>query len=348
MRKLGRSLTVAVASGMAFAVTAAASERPRLHTNESYVEEATRGASLPLDDPRAMLAYVLENLPPRVTVYPTENYYYFWFYYGGVRYAGNIRFDVKDRDRGKVHFAYYADPVEWISADDRLRYQVLGRDEGVRVERIAPLRYRVTLDKTSVEFALNDLSAVRPPPRALAADDRFLGPVFDESAIRFFLVYNARLKIFHYLLDETVGVADEFVPLPQTDRIVVGRRTGFAFYRDHQLDRKILIGVFATNTYLNNYFDGPFDQLPDNFIVGDELRDAILESDPKFKGEMDRYGARPDGSARYVIAPYMYYRAADELLFFDECANDPRLPRDRYHACFVMPDLSQDGDAPKQ
>ena len=30
-------------------------------------------------------------------------------------------------------------------------------------------------------------------------------------------------------------------------------------------NRQILIGAFVGNTQLNNYFDGPFDQLPDNY-----------------------------------------------------------------------------------
>ena len=59
-------------------------------------------------------------------------------------------------------------------------------------------------------FALNDLSSVKPPPDVLKADETFLGPIFDESGIRFFLVFNSRLKIFHYILDETAPVADQF------------------------------------------------------------------------------------------------------------------------------------------
>jgi hypothetical protein len=84
-------------------------------------------------------------------------------------------------------------------------------------------------------------------------DEKYLGPVFDEPAIRFFLVYNSKLKIFHYILDETSGVADDFFSTARADRIVIGRRTGFAFYRDHRLDRKILIGVFEANSVLNTY-----------------------------------------------------------------------------------------------
>jgi hypothetical protein len=345
MRSFRLVLAAAILSSILGALAVQANERPRLYTNEHYVEDVTRQASLPLDQPLAMLDFVLESLPAEVKVFPTENYYYFYFYEGGARYAGNIRLDVKDRDLGKVHFAYYADPVEWIGADDKLQYRILGREDGVRVERVTPLRYRVSHGKASVEFVLNDLSRVAPPARALAPADKFLGPIFDEAAIRLFLIYNTRLKIFHFVLDETVRIADDLVPSRFTDRILIGRRTGFAFYRDHQFDRKILIGVFSTNTLLNNYFDGPFDQLPDNFIRGDELRQAILDSDPKFDGEMDRYGATPDGSARYVIAPYMYYRTEDELYYFHECATNPAVARERYHACFVMPDFSQDGTA---
>ena len=96
-------------------------------------------------------------------------------------------------------------------------------------------------------FELNDLSQVKPPAAALAPKETFIGPIFDDSGIRFFLVYNAAINNFLYILDETVKVADEFFNGPHSDRIVVGKRTGFVFYRDHRLDRKILIGVYEEN-----------------------------------------------------------------------------------------------------
>ena len=131
------------------------------------------------------------------------------------------------------------------------------------------LLYRITYQGTSVLFALNDVSQIKPPAGAIGPDERLIGPVFDESAVRFFLVYNSKAKVFHYILDETAPVPDQLEPSPRSDRLLVGKRTGFAYYRDHRLDRKILIGVFEQNVRLNNYFDGPFDQLPDNFIEGE-------------------------------------------------------------------------------
>ena len=54
-----------------------AGNRPRLYTHQSYIEDITNETVLPLSDPKAMLTLVLESLPDRVKVYPTENYYYF-------------------------------------------------------------------------------------------------------------------------------------------------------------------------------------------------------------------------------------------------------------------------------
>ena len=73
----------------------------------------TRPAAFDIKDPMAVLAYVLGSLPERVTVYPTENYYYFKFVHAGVPIAGNLRLDPRDRDKGKVYFAYYEDNADW-------------------------------------------------------------------------------------------------------------------------------------------------------------------------------------------------------------------------------------------
>jgi hypothetical protein len=192
----------------------------------------------------------------------------------------------------------------------------------------------VSYGAKSVEFALNDLSHVKPPPSVLGPDEKFIGPIFDESAIRFFLIYNLKLKIFHYILDETVPVADELVPSHRTNRILIGKRTDFAFYRDYRLDRK-MIGAFEGNIRANDYFDGPFDQLPDNFIEGETLRDIILELEPRLKGHIDRFGGSPDGAVRYMIAPYLPYRSEDELYAFHRCATSSNNPASAYYRCFV-------------
>jgi hypothetical protein len=313
---------------------------PRLYTNQIYSEDVMRPSTLALKDPMAVLTFVLNSLPERVKVYPTENYYYFYFFHRHIRYAGNIRLDASDRDQGKVHFAYYEDLAEYVPYKDEITYRLLDSSHGVSVEKVAELVYRVTYGGKSVVFELNDLSNVKPPPGAFGPDEVYLGPVADESAMRFFLVFNRKLKLFHYVLDETVDVADQFITASAADRILIGKRTGFAFYRDHKLDRRILIGVFEGNSRVNNYFDGPFDQLPDNFIEGESLREAILAVTPSLKGRIDRRGIHPTGDERYMIGPYKHYRTEEDLLVFDSCANDKKIPAARYYECFVFDDES--------
>jgi hypothetical protein len=309
---------------------------PTLTTNESLIAAALAPPdALAIADPKAVFAYVLAQLPPRVKVYPTENYYYFSFVHDGVSYAGNIRLDARDRDRGKLHFAYFRERTSWLSTSPVTQLDLDAAD-GVTVEKVEPLVYRVTSGAKSVVFALNDLSGVRPPPEALLAGERYLGPVFDESGLRFFIVFNPRAKAFHYVLDEAPPLGDRLAQIGPSDRISVGMRSGFAFYEDRRTARKILIGVYAENVALNNYYDGPFDQLPDNFIDGNSLRDAILAVAPRLAGKIGRLGHYRDRNGRYVIAPYIAYRSIADLGPVADCAarHEPRSPA--YAACFAI------------
>jgi hypothetical protein len=109
-----------------------------------------------------VFAFVLNSLPDRMKVYPTENYYYFIFFHGGAPYAGNIGIEPADGGKVAVHFVYYEDWSEWRE-DSPLPHVVLDGSRGVDVEKIERLAYRLTYGGRSVVFALNDLSQVRPP-----------------------------------------------------------------------------------------------------------------------------------------------------------------------------------------
>jgi hypothetical protein len=313
---------------------------PILHLNQAYVEEATRPCSLDVKDPKAVFAFVFNSLPDRVKVYPTENYFYYTFICNGAPFDGNIRLDASNRDDGKVIFAYSEDLEGW-RGETLENHVILDASAGVQLEKLQPLLYRMTYQGKSVEFALNDLSDVKPPPNALAPDEEYIGPSFDESAIRFFLVFDKTFKIFHFILDETIKVADQFEPSPHADRILIGKRTGFAFYRDHLRDRKIMIGAYKPNMLTNTWFDGPFDQLGDNFIQGETLRDALIAQDSGLKGRIDRFGGFPGGEERMGIDPYLPYSSVSELTIFDRCAT-ARQKSPTYYLCFAV-DYDREG-----
>ncbi len=308
---------------------------PHLATNEDTIAETLKPAdSLRISDPKAVFSYVLESLPPRVKVYPTENYYYFSFIYGGVAYAGNLRLDARDRDQGKLHFAYFRKQTPWMGTS-AVTHLALDARDGVQVKRLSPLAYRVTNGVASVVFALNDLSRVTPPAKAMLASEHYLGPVFDESGVRFFLIFDQSAKVFHYVLDEAASTADRLAPTSLSDRIHVGMRTGFAFYADHRVKRKILIGVHGEQERLNTYFDGPFDQLPDNFIEGESLRDAILQVEPDLAGQIGRLGHYEDHDMRYLIGSYVRYETISDLEPVHDCAIAAARQTTAYAACFA-------------
>ncbi len=322
---------------------------PRIDTNQSYVESVLKRSELDLTDTDLVFGHVFAALPDRVKVYPTENYYYFRFVHNGLPYAGNLRLDASDRDKGRINFAYFPASTGWRQ-DDVDHFKIYGSEHGVAVEKIGALSYKVTAGGRSVVFELNDLSDVKPPEGLLNEDERFLGPVFDESGIQMFLVFNERLKLFHYILNETEPVPDELYKSRVSDRIVVGRRTGFAWYKEHYKDRKILIGVHSENITVNNYYDGPFDQLPDNFVKGDEMRDAMVAAGLANEKEIDRFGILPGEEERVLVKPYLAYEYLDDLEIFADCAKDRDLPRELYYECFVVeenrgePDTAPDGD----
>jgi hypothetical protein len=86
---------------------------------------------------------------------------------------------------------------------------------------------------------------------------------------------------------------------------------------------------------LNTHYDGPFDQLPENFIRGNDLKEAIGHYDPKVSKAVGRLGHLSAGT-RYAIHPYMQYRRVEQLSAVHSCAMR-RLHGSRYYRCFHNP-----------
>lgn len=308
--------------------------------NQDYVESVSTEPGFAIDDVMGAFGHVFAALPERVRVYPTENYFYFTFGYDGLIYAGNMRLDVKDRDEGVLHFAYFNQNEDW-NFELLTRYRPLSMADGVKVEKVEDLLYRVTYQGKSTLFALNDLSDVRPPAAQIGEGEEYIGPVFDESGVQFYLMFHRPDKRFMFVLNEATSKTEELLSYSDGDpSILIGMRTGFAFYEDRYLDRKILIGVYAGNVENNNYFDGPFDQLPDNFLKGDTLKEAILAMYPDLEGEIDRFGNFREHEGRFLVNPYINYGFLDELEEYRRCG-DAKLTRVAYYECLQPPEEMQ-------
>lgn len=310
---------------------------PEMQTNQAWIENLKKGDALKIDGTKEAFEFVFSRLPDRVFVFPTENYYYFTFPANGLIYAGNLRLAAQDRDDGVIHFAAFMQANQ-SSPSGEMMYKAMSIDDGVEVEKLTPFSYRVSHKLKSVIFQLNDVSAIKPPEEIVAKGEKYIGLVVDESGIRFFLFYNEIHRLFSYVLDETDGVLDQFDQTETDGRILLGRRTGFAFYNHHYLDRRVLIGVHGANTVVNNYYDGPADQLPENHIANDNLRQSIVDSDPSVKGELDEFGYFMSGEGRYLISPYSQYLHIEELDGYEQCASNADLDAEVYDACFISED----------
>ncbi len=319
------------------ATMSARAESPEIKTNQSWIENMQTGGELKINSVEDAFEFVFSRLPDQVSVYPTENYYYFTFPADGVIYAGNLRLAAQDREQGVIHFAAFKQANQSSEAGEML-YKPLTIKDGVEVNKLDPFSYQVVYKEKSVTFNLNDVSAIQPPKEIIAEGERYLGLVADESGVRFFLFYNQIHKVFAYVLDETNGVLDQFVQTAEDSRVLVGQRTGFAFYNHHYLDRRVLIGVHGANTVVNNYYDGPADQLPENHIIDDNLRKSIVDSDPDVKDRLDKFGYFKSGEGRYLISPYVQYLYLEELDGYHQCAGNPELAAEIYDACFVAGD----------
>ena len=106
-----------VTTSLVATADATETSRPRIHTNQQFLEDLAVKDTLKIKDAVSVFSMVLDSLPDRVTVYPTENYYYFKFNYAGVQYSGNIRLENERRDQGQVHFAFAPEFSEWKSED---------------------------------------------------------------------------------------------------------------------------------------------------------------------------------------------------------------------------------------
>ncbi len=301
----------------------------RLYTNQEFIESLRS----PFDpnDVLAVFRWVFARLPRRARVYPTENYYYFSFLAGGRSYSGNLRLGAEERDRGVINFVYWQYLDEPRGRDESPVWsRAFSARDGVRVRRLTRLSYAVSYRGRRVVFRLNPLSQRRPRSLRLARGESYLGRTCDESGFHFFLIFASRHRHFMWVLDER-GFDPPLEAV--SGELLVDPLSGFAFYPDRRRKRRILVGVAAKNVRRNNYWDGPFDQLPDNF-VRPGLIAAIEQAYPGTRGRMDRFGKFTDQPGfRVAITPYLEYHTLEEMkAWIAKCHNQPG---DEFCACIT-------------
>jgi len=296
----------------------------KIYFNQDFIE-GVQSVTIDLDNPIVVFEHVFKQLPDEVRVHPTENYYYFKFWANSQEISGNMRLDAVNRDKGELSFGYFGAHNKPENIED-LSYvsdaKKLSKVDGVLVKKESALRYRVSYRGKSVVFQLNDLDQAVSSDFPLRSSEQYMARTKDESGFQFNLLYDSDKQSFHFVLDESVTLSDVLYELEEG--LYIGRLSGFAFYED-ELGRKILIGVDADNVKRNNYYDGPFDQLADNFVKDDSLKKAMEEAYPYVRGRIDNHGVFHGNNgerldSRLALTPYATFNSYAELRsFFGIC-----------------------------
>ena len=287
--------------------------------NQKLVEGLTT-ESVDLNDVDEVFWHILSRLPDQVTVYPSENYYYFIMYTDRRQLWGNIRLAAGRRDRGVLSFAYFEFRETPYVTEPRISSSKFFTDaDGLRIEELDPFTYKVSYDQKVVVFNLHKLSQEPPQLFSLSDNETSTMRTFDESGYQFFLIFNETKNFFMWVLNEEEPFSDVLVPLQ--DDLLVGRKSGFAFWVDRAHgDRKILIAIRGANATRNDYYDGPFDQLADNYVEQTNISEYMMRAAPSLRGRIDKYGyfTDRDRPSRVSISPYyVYFSGAALDLYFD-------------------------------
>lgn len=298
------ALSACLLSALSISGSAAAAEGlGQVQFNQHWISDQHR--QVDVTDPQKILREVFAQVPDEAMVWPTENYYYFSFTANGRDYAGNFRLHPEEREEGLINFAYFdrSDP-SWF------RHLLLGPDDGVALEKLSDLDWTMTLDGRSVTFRMNTISQAPPAPGLLSPQERFVGRTFDESGVRFLLVFHDTQNRFLWLLDPVQAKETKLVKLSPNLDIHVG--SGFVFHRGES-GRLALVGVNSAEIVRNTYYDGPFDQLADNWLPETQFKEFAERSEPGIVGQINRRGEFKGQEARMAVMPYIQYRMSSEV-----------------------------------
>jgi hypothetical protein len=316
-------------------------------TNQQYIEQAT-GTTVDLANVDQMFARIFSTLPAAVTVLPTENYYYFKTFTNNGEVWGNFRLDSIDREEGLISFAYFFvtpnSGQPYYSAPNQTWHKEFSAKDGVELKKLAHLSWAVTFAGKTVRFNLNDVKQEEPAGFTLAKDEVLAGRLCDESGFYFLLIFNDRLKTFQFALDESMPLPDRLHSYG--NEILVGQLSEFAFYEQEGSGRKVLFGVREANSRRNNYFDGPFDQLPDNFVNPDLFQSYLEQAYPYQKGRVKGRGdfVNAEGkreSMRISISAYLTYANMPDLWSHVAGCQSNNLEKAELTACIASPIFSR-------
>lgn len=258
-----------------------------------------------------MFGYIFKNIPPYAVVYPTETYFYYSFELNGKTIGGNLRF--LDAHQGGIHIGYF-------NAQDphgETFHKIMTAADGLSINKLSESLYCLWYNNKPALFRVSAIASEPPINLPLLTEEEWVTQIHDESGLRWHLLFNTATDSFYYVLNESAGVTDKFQALHEDSRFLRGERTRFILYNDSETSRKFLVGVSRENIFWNNYFDGPFDQVPPRLPIREKLERAYPYT--RYAGGIDAHGnfnSPQFTGSRVAISPYYDYEKIEDLLSY--------------------------------
>jgi len=278
--------------------------------NQKYIEEINESNNyIDIKNHLAIFENVFNLLPNEVTIYPSENYYYFEFINDGISYQGNIGLFKDELKNNSINFGYYTKSGHiFDDMSDIFEYYSLGEKDGLIVKQIDSYTNSIQYKNKTVFFKSFQFDLEKNKQLKLTENEILIAPTFDESGTAFYLIYNEKMNLFYWILNEHTKFQEKLNTY--NEDLYYSKRTDFVYYNDKEYDRKILVGVNYYNIRKNNWFDGPFDQMPDNIIENGNAKvlPYLQKVFPEEASNFDKYGNfLNDESSRIALSNYQTY-----------------------------------------
>ncbi len=248
-----------------------------------------------------MFQAIFAQIPKETQVLPTEHYFYWQGVSEGKSVRGNLRFANGLRERGELSFSYTCGE---FSASPHFTAK-----DGVILTCEDAFTVVLQSAGRTVKFHLHELPQTPPSASQLLPGEQFVERTCDESGLRFYLIYQREGNCFNWLLDE--ATPGNFVPLE--GNLHHETRTDFVFEITPQ--RKLLVGVKQSHVRANDAYDGPFDQLADNYAEASGRQALLEKAVPECAGRIDAWGNYRDTEKpqRVGLVPYFIYPNLQEM-----------------------------------
>jgi hypothetical protein len=290
-----------------------------LNTNEKMINELYQDTELDIDNVDDVFAYVLSQTDDTLTIYPSEGYYYFNFYHQGNLIKGNMLVGHKLRQQGSLSFIYFYDIAGKERGEFKTHHKLYKSSEIFSLKEYQPNLYQLTFKNIKKNLEINQIETDADFVKTLESQGFEVNlPMMDDSGVTLYLAFHPTTNNFYYI--NPLSRDDEFY-YPVGEVLKVGARTQFVYLPMEKF--AILVGVNANNVYKNNYYDGPFDQLPDEALVNIDYKSYLYRVNPSWKDKIydDGYFI-DDPDARVALTNYLEYLSLDELNKIQPCASD--------------------------